>query len=61
MAWIRLPGLPGYFYRRKILKDIGGMIGKETLNCWENYSGLVYFVGYFELFHAVNGYFKGSL
>lgn len=28
MSWIKLPGLPSYFYRRKILKEIGGLIGK---------------------------------
>lgn len=28
MSWIRLPGLPSYFYRRKILKEIGGLIGR---------------------------------
>ncbi|MBA0795672.1 hypothetical protein Gohar_006516, partial [Gossypium harknessii] len=28
MAWIRLPGLPGFIYKRRILKAIGGMVGK---------------------------------
>ncbi|KAA3460138.1 GroES-like zinc-binding alcohol dehydrogenase family protein [Gossypium australe] len=28
LAWIRLPGLPGYFYKKKILEAIGGLIGK---------------------------------
>ncbi|KAK5839964.1 hypothetical protein PVK06_008824 [Gossypium arboreum] len=28
MAWIRLPGLPGFMYKRKILEAIGSMIGK---------------------------------
>lgn len=28
MAWIRFPRLPSYFYRRKLLKEIGGLIGK---------------------------------
>ncbi|MBA0739952.1 hypothetical protein Gogos_013177, partial [Gossypium gossypioides] len=28
MAWIRLPGLPGHMYKRKILWEIGGMIGR---------------------------------
>ncbi|PPR92871.1 hypothetical protein GOBAR_AA27805 [Gossypium barbadense] len=28
MAWIRLPGLPRYLYKRKILEKIGGIIGK---------------------------------
>ncbi|KAH1089757.1 hypothetical protein J1N35_017014 [Gossypium stocksii] len=28
MAWIRLPGLPGYLYKRKIIEAIGGLIGK---------------------------------
>ncbi|XP_016700177.1 uncharacterized protein [Gossypium hirsutum] len=28
MTWIRLPGLPGYMYKRNILKEIGGTIGK---------------------------------
>nr|KJB43088.1 hypothetical protein B456_007G183500 [Gossypium raimondii] len=27
-ARIRLPGLPGFLYKRRILKEIGGMIGK---------------------------------
>ncbi|KAK5841955.1 hypothetical protein PVK06_004281 [Gossypium arboreum] len=28
LAWIRLPGLPGFLYKRRILEEIGGMIGK---------------------------------
>ncbi|PPS07823.1 hypothetical protein GOBAR_AA12840 [Gossypium barbadense] len=28
MAWIRLPGLPGFMFKRKILEAIGSMIGK---------------------------------
>ncbi|MBA0876156.1 hypothetical protein Goshw_028075 [Gossypium schwendimanii] len=28
MTWIRLPGLPGYMYKRNILKEIEGTIGK---------------------------------
>ncbi|KAG4129861.1 hypothetical protein ERO13_D09G106350v2 [Gossypium hirsutum] len=28
MAWIRLPRLPGHMYKRKILWEIGGMIGR---------------------------------
>ncbi|KAB2012879.1 hypothetical protein ES319_D09G120400v1 [Gossypium barbadense] len=28
MAWIRLPRLPGHMYERKILWEIGGMIGR---------------------------------
>ncbi|MBA0821748.1 hypothetical protein Goarm_018588 [Gossypium armourianum] len=28
MAWIRLPGLSGHMYKRKILWEIGGMIGR---------------------------------
>ncbi|PPS02341.1 hypothetical protein GOBAR_AA18327 [Gossypium barbadense] len=28
MAWIRLPGLPGFMYKRMILEAIGSMIGK---------------------------------
>ncbi|KAA3480192.1 leucine-rich repeat receptor-like protein kinase PEPR2 [Gossypium australe] len=28
MAWIRLSGLPGYLYKRKIIEAIGGLIGK---------------------------------
>ncbi|MBA0737108.1 hypothetical protein Gogos_010584 [Gossypium gossypioides] len=28
MAWICLPGLPGHMYNRRILWQIGGMIGK---------------------------------
>ncbi|PPR90937.1 hypothetical protein GOBAR_AA29742 [Gossypium barbadense] len=28
MAWIHLPGLPGYLYKRKIIEAIGGLIGK---------------------------------
>ncbi|MBA0672833.1 hypothetical protein Goklo_007360 [Gossypium klotzschianum] len=28
MTWIRLLGLPGYMYKRNILKEIGGTIGK---------------------------------
>ncbi|MBA0610386.1 hypothetical protein Godav_011246 [Gossypium davidsonii] len=28
MAWIRLPGLPGFIYKRRILKAIEGMVGK---------------------------------
>ncbi|MBA0763310.1 hypothetical protein Gotri_012776, partial [Gossypium trilobum] len=28
MAWIRLPGLPGHLYKRKIFWEIGGMIGR---------------------------------
>ncbi|KAG8474224.1 hypothetical protein CXB51_033548 [Gossypium anomalum] len=27
MAWIRLPGLPGYLYKRKIIEAIGSLIG----------------------------------
>ncbi|PPE00605.1 hypothetical protein GOBAR_DD02386 [Gossypium barbadense] len=27
-AWIRLPGLSGFLYKRRILEEIGGMIGK---------------------------------
>ncbi|MBA0553583.1 hypothetical protein Golob_012754, partial [Gossypium lobatum] len=26
MPWIRLPGLPGFIYKRRILKAIGGMV-----------------------------------
>ncbi|MFQ6660822.1 hypothetical protein Gotur_029203 [Gossypium turneri] len=28
MTWIRLPGLPGHMYTKKILSEIGGMVGK---------------------------------
>ncbi|KAH1067160.1 hypothetical protein J1N35_032147 [Gossypium stocksii] len=28
LAWIRLPGLPGYLYNKKIIEEIGGTIGK---------------------------------
>ncbi|KAK5802898.1 hypothetical protein PVK06_030527 [Gossypium arboreum] len=28
LAWILLPGLPGYLYNRKIIEAIGGLIGK---------------------------------
>ncbi|KAG8488979.1 hypothetical protein CXB51_017071 [Gossypium anomalum] len=28
LAWILLPGLPGYMYNRKIIEVIGGLIGK---------------------------------
>ncbi|XP_040957655.1 uncharacterized protein [Gossypium hirsutum] len=28
MTWIRLPGLPGHMYTKKILWEIGGMVGK---------------------------------
>ncbi|MBA0636261.1 hypothetical protein Godav_029990 [Gossypium davidsonii] len=28
MVWIRLPGLSGFFYKRKILEEIGGLIRK---------------------------------
>ncbi|KAH1055801.1 hypothetical protein J1N35_033866 [Gossypium stocksii] len=28
MAWIRLPGLPGYLYKRKIIEAIGSLISK---------------------------------
>ncbi|MBA0816537.1 hypothetical protein Gohar_001188, partial [Gossypium harknessii] len=28
MAWIRLPGLLGHMYKRQILWEIGGMVGK---------------------------------
>lgn len=28
LAWIRLPGLSGFLYKRRILEEIGGMIGK---------------------------------
>ncbi|XP_016704272.1 uncharacterized protein [Gossypium hirsutum] len=28
MSWIKLPGLPGYLYKRNILMEIGGMIEK---------------------------------
>ncbi|PPR87700.1 hypothetical protein GOBAR_AA32989 [Gossypium barbadense] len=28
LAWIRLPGLPGFLYKRKIIEEIGGTIGK---------------------------------
>ncbi|KAG8493210.1 hypothetical protein CXB51_010587 [Gossypium anomalum] len=30
MAWIRLPGLLGFMYKRKILEAIGSRIGKVT-------------------------------
>ncbi|MBA0556320.1 hypothetical protein Golob_026430, partial [Gossypium lobatum] len=30
IAWIRLPSLPGYMYKRKILLEIGGMVGSIT-------------------------------
>lgn len=28
LAWIRLPGLPGYLYKRLIIEVIGGLVGK---------------------------------
>ncbi|MBA0841391.1 hypothetical protein Goarm_003884, partial [Gossypium armourianum] len=28
LAWIQLPSLPGYLYKRKIIEAIGGLIGK---------------------------------
>ncbi|KAA3466981.1 GroES-like zinc-binding alcohol dehydrogenase family protein [Gossypium australe] len=28
LAWIRLPGLPGFLYKKKILEEIGGIIGR---------------------------------
>lgn len=28
LAWIRLPGLSGFMYKRKIVEAIGGLIGK---------------------------------
>lgn len=28
MSWIRLPGLPCFFYRKKVLKKIGSLVGK---------------------------------
>ncbi|MBA0646244.1 hypothetical protein Goklo_014221 [Gossypium klotzschianum] len=28
MSWIRFPRLPGYMYKKKILWEIGGMVGK---------------------------------
>ncbi|XP_016715514.1 uncharacterized protein [Gossypium hirsutum] len=28
LAWIRLPGLPGYMFRRQIVEAVGGLIGK---------------------------------
>ncbi|KAH1090953.1 hypothetical protein J1N35_018210 [Gossypium stocksii] len=28
VAWIRLPGLSGYLYKRKLIEAIGGLIGK---------------------------------
>ncbi|KAK5838667.1 hypothetical protein PVK06_007402 [Gossypium arboreum] len=28
LAWIRLPGLPGYLYKKKIIEAIGSTIGK---------------------------------
>ncbi|KAK5835943.1 hypothetical protein PVK06_011667 [Gossypium arboreum] len=27
ITWIRLPGLPGHMYKKKILWEIGGMVG----------------------------------
>ncbi|MBA0582307.1 hypothetical protein Gorai_024458 [Gossypium raimondii] len=30
MAWVRFPTLPGVFYKRKILEEIGSLIGKVT-------------------------------
>ncbi|PPD87757.1 hypothetical protein GOBAR_DD15301 [Gossypium barbadense] len=30
MAWIQMPDLPGYLYNKKILEEIGGLIGKVT-------------------------------
>ncbi|XP_016719157.1 uncharacterized protein [Gossypium hirsutum] len=31
LAWIRLPGLPGFLYKKRILEEIGGIIGKVVL------------------------------
>ncbi|PPE01769.1 hypothetical protein GOBAR_DD01208 [Gossypium barbadense] len=31
MAWVRFPSLPGVFYKRKILEEIGSLIGKLLL------------------------------
>ncbi|KAH1096689.1 hypothetical protein J1N35_013610 [Gossypium stocksii] len=31
LAWIRLPGLLGFLYKKKILEEIGGIIGKVVL------------------------------
>ncbi|PPS12622.1 hypothetical protein GOBAR_AA08024 [Gossypium barbadense] len=31
LAWIRLPNLPGYLYKWKIIEAIGGLIGKVVL------------------------------
>ncbi|PPS17480.1 hypothetical protein GOBAR_AA03080 [Gossypium barbadense] len=28
LAWVRLPGLPGYLYKRLIIEAIGGLVGK---------------------------------
>lgn len=28
MAWIRFPGLPGFLYKRRVLEEIGRIIGK---------------------------------
>ncbi|KAH1038575.1 hypothetical protein J1N35_040318 [Gossypium stocksii] len=30
MSWISFLGLPGYMYKRKILVEIGGLVGKVT-------------------------------
>ncbi|MBA0660580.1 hypothetical protein Goklo_012579, partial [Gossypium klotzschianum] len=30
MVWIRLPGLLGFLYKKKILEEIGGLIGTVT-------------------------------
>ncbi|MBA0869944.1 hypothetical protein Goshw_005642 [Gossypium schwendimanii] len=31
LAWIQLPSLPGYLYKRKIIEAIGGLIGKVVM------------------------------
>ncbi|KAG8502955.1 hypothetical protein CXB51_000789 [Gossypium anomalum] len=40
MAWIRLPGLPKYLYNKKILEEIGGLIGKVAKLDFNTSNGL---------------------
>ncbi|KAK5845613.1 hypothetical protein PVK06_001807 [Gossypium arboreum] len=37
-VWSRLPGLPGFLYKRRILEEIGGMIGKVAKLDFNTYS-----------------------
>lgn len=40
MVWVRLPGLPGFLYKREVLDEIGGLIGTVTKLDFQTDKGL---------------------